>query len=177
MRERRDWRRHPKSACSKESSKAVSCSPKQWETHFTVTVSHLLRRCVQLCHFATALLFHSRGSGDDHSNPAHSTIVLLFSIYLGCVALGILLIVVGLPHQPVLAQTVDLVPGNSIASTLKLVLQPKMWLLLPYLLSSGLMYGFITDEFTKNIVKPSLGEDNLGFVSSCTNSTQIESLF
>ena len=127
-----------------------------------------------MCHFAPALLFHSRGSGND---PAHSTIVLLFSIYLGCVALGILLIVVGLPHQPVLAETVDLVPDKSIGSTLKLVRQPKMWLLLPYLLSSGLMYGFITDEFTKNIVKPSLGEDNLGFVSFCSNSIQIESLF
>ena len=46
------------------------------------------------------------------------------------------------------------------------VKQRKMWSLLPQVLSFGFMGSFVTADFTSKVVKPSLGMENLGFVST-----------
>jgi len=48
-----------------------------------------------------------------------------------------------------------------------------MYALLPYLLSSGLIWAFVIDDFTSKIVKPTLGVQNMGFVMAMNGGASV----
>ena len=62
---------------------------------------------------------------------------------------------------------------RSISAALVLVRQSKMWSLLPFLLSSGLLWAFVIDDFTSKVVKPNLGEDTLGFIMAINGASSV----
>jgi MFS family permease len=139
-----------------------------------------------------ALLFrmlgsHSAGgSGDD--TPARSTIVLLFAIYTLFVLIGATLIGCGLQIPPLAAaekedekpgvgqQSVkqgDEVPKRDLSAVLRLLRARKMQALLPLVLSTGFMGSFVTADFTALVVKPALGENNLGFIMAMVGGASV----
>ena len=142
-----------------------------------------------------ALLFRMLGShtdggsgdgGDD--TPARSTIVLLFAIYTLFVLVGATLIGCGLhiPPPPAaekedekpakghhsVAQG-DEIPKRNLSAVLQLLYARKMQALLPLVLSTGFMGSFVTADFTAKVVKPALGENNLGFIMAMVGGASV----
>jgi len=52
-------------------------------------------------------------------------------------------------------------------STFRLMLKPRLFLLIPMMLASGLEQGFAFSTLTANVIKVNLGEENIGFGMIC----------
>lgn len=128
----------------------------------------------------------SDDSGDDA--PARSTIVLLFGIYTLFVIAGASLICCGLQIPPALPveqerkktdrqqqsmEQVEKIPSRDLSAVLRLLLARKMQALIPLVLSTGFMGSFVTADFTSQVVKPALGEANLGFIMAMVGGASV----
>ena len=124
-----------------------------------------------------SLLFRSQQGADGGGTPSHATIVFLFAIYTGgCVVVGIFIIGGGVEEEQLDTEAQPVANRDKTEgwlSALALVGDAKMWSLLPYLLSSGLIWAFVIDDFTARVVKPRLGEDNLGFVMALNGASSV----
>jgi predicted MFS family arabinose efflux permease len=54
-----------------------------------------------------------------------------------------------------------------LASTLSLIVKPRLFLLIPLMLVNGLEMGFAYSTLTENVIKKKLGESNIGLGMVC----------
>ena len=102
------------------------------------------------------------------SPPTDGTVQALFSLFLCFLSVGIALVVFGLPEQyttPPLPST-----KRDLPTTLRLLRERRMYMILPLVVSSGLLSGFVTADFTRSVIVPSLGFDSIGFVLAINGS-------
>ena len=118
-----------------------------------------------------SLAFIFGGHTDVTNAPTAATVRTLFSGFLVFIVVGIVLVAFGLPPpygNPPRAVTtagkdgVQQVP--SICGTLRLLREPRMYMLVPLLMSSGLLSGFVTADYTRSVVVPAVGYDSIGWV-------------
>jgi|EP01047_Picozoa_sp_COSAG01_P057112 MFS family permease len=101
-----------------------------------------------------------------------STVFLLFAVYLGSVGCAILCALGTLPSTATVEAERRLhglaVAGSekmpTIWTTLQILRQPRMLLLLPTFAAMGWLYAFVSANFTKDVIEPALGERSVGYV-------------
>jgi len=62
---------------------------------------------------------------------------------------------------------------EQLLSTVKLMRKPKMFLLLPIFYYCGLEQGFAWGDFTSNVIAPSVGKQNIGFVMATFGAADV----
>lgn len=96
------------------------------------------------------------------SRPTDATVQALFSLFLCFLFVGIALIVLGLPKQYSTPPPPE--HERNLLTTLHLLKERRMLMLIPLVVSSGLLSGFVTADFSRSVIVPSLGFDSIGFV-------------
>jgi len=108
-----------------------------------------------------------------------TTTTTLFTIYCICIGVAVVVLIFGVKSKQVIEKYVashgldsytkdsdEQVKPRSfgIFETLKLMIKPKMFFLIPLFIANGLEYGFVCSDFTYSVVKPSIGVSNIGYV-------------
>ena len=102
------------------------------------------------------------------ARPTDATVHALFSLFLCFLFIGVALVVFGLPAKfctPPPPQQ-----QRTLWTTLRLLKERRMVMVLPLVVSSGLLSGFVTADFTRSVIVPSLGFDSIGFVIAINGS-------
>eukprot|EP00050_Salpingoeca_kvevrii_P010585 m.9224 g.9224 ORF g.9224 m.9224 type:complete len:504 (+) comp2950_c0_seq1:93-1604(+) len=129
------------------------------------------------------------GASGSESEVPHRTLKLLFVTYACSVAFGIVLLVFFLKPRRSTSQLTsymtkrnevdgDKAGGSSggghggdnepilqtVLAMFQLLKQPRTLLVVPLFLACGLQAGFNFGSFTGNVIKPSLGKENIGYI-------------
>jgi MFS family permease len=94
---------------------------------------------------------------------------ILWGVYSASAAAGILLMCVLTPHRP--EESVRPTVVQLLTSTARLLAEPRMLLIVPLLLYSGVEQGFWSSDFTASIIKPVLGRDWIGWIMAVYGGT------
>jgi len=142
---------------------------------------------------SSAVFSLSDATGDDCEGAANETagavveddevpqsvVDTLFAIYLFSVACGVVMAQMTLPAQEDMFSqreeyhlAVDDGKPNhpSLWTTVKMLKQPRMYLLGPIYAGQGLVMAFISAAFTKDVIEPNLGECNVGYVMAANSA-------
>ena len=110
------------------------------------------------------------GEHTAQGEPSRRTIDGMFTGFLAFTVVGILLLCFGLrapygtpPDPPEQVGGKDSI-YRSVCQMLQLLCEPRMYMLVPLLASSGLLDALVTADFTRSVVVPVLGFDALGVV-------------
>eukprot|EP01051_Picozoa_sp_SAG22_P011182 SAG22_NODE_1056_length_5777_cov_137.240402_5_plen_442_part_00 len=120
----------------------------------------------------SSIVFSAGSSGAVGTVVSQSTVFFLFAIYLGSAAIAIVIAACTLPSTAAVAAERAhwdlIVPGAektpTVWTTLGMLRQRRMLLVAPIFAAMGMLYAFISANFTKNVIQPALGERNVGFV-------------
>jgi hypothetical protein len=113
----------------------------------------------------------SAGGGGSTAVP-QSTVFLLFALYLVCVVLAIVCATCTLPTTAMVEVEREryglVVKGAgklpSLWTTVNIMKQPRMLLILPIFGAMGWIYSFVSADFTKGVIEPVMGERAIGQV-------------
>jgi len=135
----------------------------------------------------SSLVFHvsPKQSGDGNGSPAASTVRLLFVLFCGFVVCAILLVTFKMDSRRTDATGTEpkklsmASRSNSfskmrrssysgklrrLTEASRLMLEGRTMILIPLMIANGLARSLVFSDFTSNVIKPHLGEDNIGFV-------------
>ena len=104
----------------------------------------------------------AEGEAGAQPQPAESTVRWLFTLFLAFLFAGVAMIVFGLPAR--YSTPPPPATRRSLLTTLRLLRERRLYMILPLAVSSGLLSGLTIADFTRSVIVPSLGFDSIGFV-------------
>ncbi|XP_047141909.2 protein unc-93 homolog A isoform X1 [Hydra vulgaris] len=106
-----------------------------------------------------------------HQETSKSTVTLLMSIYLGFGVLAVFFVFIFLDKIKIIRDNKKRGACDLFISTMKLLKNPKMMLLIPVTIFSGLEQGFVFGDFTKAFVTCGLSIEKVGLIMICFGAT------